>query len=101
MGSQPAPILANIWLSTFEPTIRDDAKLFHRYMDDILRTIKRKNIQSKLAEINSLHQNLEFTLDKGKDDRLPFLDMSILHHKSKLSSTWYVLIDRIDNEVSP
>ena len=90
MGSQPAPLLANIWLSTFEPTISDDAKLFHRYMDDILRTIKRHKIQSKLAEINSLHQNLKFTVDTGNDGSLPFLDMSVLHHENKLSSTWYV-----------
>ena len=40
MGSQQAPPLSNIWLSKFEPNIRDDAKLFERYMDDILRTIK-------------------------------------------------------------
>ena len=32
MGSQSAPPLSNIWLSKFEPNIRDDAKLFERYM---------------------------------------------------------------------
>ena len=40
MGSQPAPPLSNIWLSKYEPNIRDDAKLFERYMDNTLRTIK-------------------------------------------------------------
>ena len=28
MGSQPAPPIANIWLSDFEPDLRDDANLF-------------------------------------------------------------------------
>ena len=40
MGSQPAPPLSNIWLSKYEPNIRDDAKLFERYMGNTLRTIK-------------------------------------------------------------
>ena len=48
MGSQPAPPLANIWLSKFEQLIKDDAKLYERYMDDILRTIKRSLIEAKL-----------------------------------------------------
>ena len=40
MGSPPAPPLSNIWLSKYEPAIKDDAKLFERYMDNILRTMK-------------------------------------------------------------
>ena len=40
MGSPPAPPLSNIWLSKYEPAIKDDAKVFERYVDDILRTIK-------------------------------------------------------------
>ena len=40
MGSLPAPILANDWLSK-----RNNAKLFVRYMDDTLRRIKRAEDQ--------------------------------------------------------
>ena len=39
MGSPPAPPLSNIWLSKYETAVKDDAKLFERYIDDILRTI--------------------------------------------------------------
>ena len=46
MGSHPAPPLSNVWLSKYEPAINDDAKLFERYMDDILRTIKESLIGS-------------------------------------------------------
>ena len=55
MVSQPAPPLSNIWLSKYEPNIRDDAKLFERYINDILRTIKQQFSQAKLKEINALH----------------------------------------------
>ena len=41
MGSQPAAPWSNIWLSKFEPNIRDDTKLFERYMDEINNSLFR------------------------------------------------------------
>ena len=55
MGSPPAPLLANGWLSRFDARVKGHAKLFARYMDDILRSIKRSKLRQKLAEINSYH----------------------------------------------
>ena len=89
MGSPPAPPLSNIWLSKYEPAIKDDAKLFERYIDDTLRTIKESLIENKLSEINSLHPNLKFTLEVEQNGKLPFLDICIEHHESTLSFTWY------------
>ena len=63
MGSPPAPHLANGWLSQFESTIRGDAKIYDRYMDDILREIERLRAMEKLEEINNLHKNLKFTME--------------------------------------
>ena len=89
MGSPPAPPLSNIWLSKYEPAIKDDAKLFERYIDDTLRTIKESLIENKLSEINSLHPNLKFTLEVEQNCKLPFLDICIEHHENTLSFTWY------------
>ena len=89
IGSQPAPPLANIWLSKFEPDIKDDAKIFERYMDDILRTTKAEMIETKLHAINALHPNLKFTIEVEQEGRLLFLDICILHVDSHLHSTWY------------
>ena len=89
VGSQPAPPLSNIWLSKYEPNIRDDAKLFERFMDDILRTMKQQFIQAKLKEINALHPNLKFTLEVEAEGKLPFLDLCINHVTDKPSSIWY------------
>ena len=89
MGSAPAPFLANGWLSQFDPKIKDDAKLYYRYMDDMVREIKTENIDQKLSEINSYHSALEFTIEKETDNSLPFLDMRIIRKDCKLSSTWY------------
>ena len=89
MGSPPAPLLANIWLSKYEPSIKDTSKLFERFMDDILRTISSNLIKAKLAEINSLHPKLKFTLEIEENKKLPFLDILIKHSENKLTSSWH------------
>ena len=89
MGSPPAPMFANGWLSKFDPIVKGDAKLYKRYMDDILRSIKRSEIARKLQEINSIHPSLKFTIETETEGKLPFLDMLIIRMAGKLSSTWY------------
>ena len=86
MGSQP---LSNIWLSKFEPNIRDDAKRVERYMDDILGTIKQQFIETKVKEINALHSNLKFTLEVEAERKMSFLNLCLNHVNDKLSSPWY------------
>ena len=89
MGSQPAGPLANIWLSQFEPVIKDSAKIFERYVDDIIRSINKHNIAEKLREINSLHPNLKFTIEVQENGRIAFLDLTIINNNGTLSTTWY------------
>ena len=89
MGSPPAPQLANGWLSKFDNEIKGNAKLYTRYMDDILREIEASEIERKLQEINNLHSSLSFTIERENDSSLPFLDMSIKRMEGKLSSIWY------------
>ena len=89
MGSPPAPNLANGWLSKFDEKVKDDATLYSRYMDDILRNIKTNKIDEKLTEINNYHPNLHFTIERESENCIPFLDMKIMHRGEKLTSTWY------------
>ena len=90
MGSPPAPMLANGWLSKFDPLIQGDAALYARYLDDILTNLKSQSIENKLEEINNLHPDyLQFTVERQNDSSLPFLDMLIFNRNGKLSSTWY------------
>ena len=65
----------------------NDAKLFERYMADIVRTIKADLIENKLAEINLLHHKLKFTLEVEQNKRLLFLDTCTEHNNNNLSST--------------
>ena len=89
MGSAPAPHFANGWLFKFDPVIADDAAICERYMDDIIRNIKRARIEAKLQEINNLHPNLKFTCEREVEGKIPFLDMLIINDRGNLSSTWY------------
>ena len=58
MGSPPAPLLANGWLSQLENLIKNDAKIYERYMDDIVRESKCSQVEQKLEESNNIHKNL-------------------------------------------
>ena len=62
MGAKPAPPLANIWLSKYEPVIQDTARLFERYMDDIICDSDKDSVEEKLGHINGLHPALKFTV---------------------------------------
>ena len=89
MGSPPAPMLANGWLSKFDSTIRGDSDLFSRYMDDVVRDIDKNDIEKVLHNINNLHPSLHFTTEIEKEGSLPFLDMKIIRANGQLISTWY------------
>ena len=89
MGSPPIPHLANEWLSQFDNAIQGNAKMFSRYMDDIIREIKKDDIDDKLVQLNNLHPNLAFTIEKEVKGKLPFLDMLIIHKGEQVSSTWF------------
>ena len=67
-----------------------ELKLFKRYVDDIVCTVKR-NPLDYLEYANSLHKNLQFTLQtpNGSGD-LAFLDLNInLNEDRKISCHWY------------
>ena len=63
IGSPPAPLFANGWLSKFDSRIRGDAKLFSRYMDDVIHSIKSSEVVGVLQMINMLHPSLKFTIE--------------------------------------
>ena len=89
MGSPPAPLLANGWLHKYDERIKGEAKIYKRYMDDIVREIKKSKIDEKLKSINELHDSLKFTCEREIDCSIPFLDMKILRNNCTLSTIWY------------
>ena len=58
-------------------------------MDDVLQEMKRNEIADKLTQINNLHPNLTFTIERETNGTIPFLDMQIRNIEGVLTSTWY------------
>ena len=65
-------------------------KLFLMYVDDIVRTV-RGDSSCHLDAVNSLHPNLQFTLEKTISERnLPFLDLNInVSQGRRVTCSWY------------
>ena len=84
-----------VWICSYctEKGRKDDTlelKSFKRYVDDIVRTVKGNPLDF-LEYANSLHQNLQFTLEapNGSGD-FEFLDLNInLNQDRKISCHWY------------
>ena len=89
MGSPPAPYLANGWLNQYDGTIKGDAQLYARYMDDVVRDIETEKREEKLEEINGLNENLKFTMEVEINGELPVLDLKLMNNTGKLTFTWY------------
>ena len=84
MGNPSAPHLANIFLCTLEDNIMDQCpseykpKFYRRYLDDTFVIFDNENsANSFLNYINSLHSNINFTMEKEQDRRLAFLDVDV------------------------
>ena len=68
---------------------RPKAKIFGRYVDDILRSVKVAETDRLLSYVNTLHPNLEFTIWLQLNGTLPFLDMLIRQSGRTISTEWY------------
>ena len=77
--------------TTIQPeTLSSPSKIFARYVDDIVRSVKEDEIDQLLENANKIHQNLEFTIEKEHDREIPFLDLLIRRDDTgRLSSSWY------------
>ncbi|XP_060517001.1 uncharacterized protein LOC132696254 [Cylas formicarius] len=81
MGSSLSPAIGNLFMAYFEAqAIRESQlkpKLWIRYVDDIfiLWSHGEAKLDHFLTYFNSLHDRIEFTIEKEKDKQLPFLDV--------------------------
>ena len=80
----------DFWLCGCSKEASKQAKIFYRYVDDILRTVKITDVKRLLGMANALHRNLEFTIEEEKEGSTPFLDMLIQRRRDNtLRPGWY------------
>ena len=83
MGSPLAPILADIFMNNLEQTLMDRLEnagvmWYRRYVDDTFVLIKHDADVEQIKNIlNSFHQNINFTSEQEKENKIAFLDVLI------------------------
>ncbi|XP_046382334.1 uncharacterized protein LOC124153280 [Ischnura elegans] len=83
MGSPLSPAIANFFMEDFEERALSTAKIkpkyYFRYVDDtfIVWPHGQETLPAFLQHMNSLHPNIQVTMEMEKDGCLPFLDVLI------------------------
>ncbi|XP_022902993.2 uncharacterized protein [Onthophagus taurus] len=107
MGSPLSGMLADIFLNEIEDKyilndtnpIRKNILLWKRYVDDIFIIIKDKNdntIEDLHEYINSLHNDITFTVEVEQDNTLNFLDLTLKNTNSGLQYQIYHKVTQTD-----
>jgi hypothetical protein len=92
MGSQVSVVVAEIMMEHLESeALKSDSKpsWYGRFVDDIACKIRQDNIDDFHFALNSVCPELQFTVERSKNDALPFLDGLIIREGSNLRMEVY------------
>ena len=67
----------------------EPAKIFARFVDNNIRSVRRDEAEKVFKTANSRHPNLEFTTEHEKNSELAFLDLLVIRSQNKMSTSWY------------
>ena len=96
MGSPIGPSFANAFLSFHEKRWLEECPLdfkpllYRRYVDDTFLVFRqREHISLFLQYLNTRHENIEFTSEVEKNERLSFLDVEIKRNNNGFETSVY------------
>ncbi|KAM0737118.1 hypothetical protein ACS0PU_000211 [Formica fusca] len=93
MGSPLSPIIADIVLQDLETRALESLKFtppfYFRYVDDISLAVPASYLNHTLHTFNSFHPRLQFTVEIGEENKLNFLDITMIVKTSRLIFDWY------------
>ena len=93
IGSPLGPVLADIFMveleNTLVPTLTDYMKFWKRYADDTICFVKMGSVEDIVLILNSFDANIQFTYEKEKKCRLPFLDVLLTRNVNSIVTTVY------------
>ena len=88
MGSPLSPIIADLVLQDLEEKALqslDFPVLFYcRYVDDVVCSVPSDKIEQVLFSFNSIHPRLQFTIEKSLNNRLNFLDVTLIVNEGRI-----------------
>lgn len=107
MGSSLAPIIADLVLEElFDnsiPKFPTQPIFIKKYVDDVICAIKGSEVDAILNILNSFHNDLKFTVEIEADNRINFLDTTLIRTNNTITTDWYrksLSSDRILNFLS-
>ena len=91
MGSPLAPVLANLFMGFHEQNWIEQATnvkpiFYKRYVDDIFAVFE-SDADAFYSYLNTRYENIKFTFEKEKDNKLSFLDILINNNESDLQTS--------------
>ena len=94
MGSPLSPVAACFYMEMLEnehfQKIMGDQSIWMRYIDDVIVvTPEETDLDEKLARLNEIDMNIQFTIEVENERKLPFLDMLIIRSEDKLKFKVY------------
>jgi len=88
MGSPLSPIIADIVMQDLEEiailNLQIHSLFYYRYVDDIVLALPSENIDDTLTIFYSLHTKLQFTMEVGIDNRLNFLETTLIINSQRI-----------------
>ena len=82
MGSPVPSVVANIFMEDLEQKAVNTAGecgpcMWRRHVDDVFSILLRKNVERFLEDLTAMDDNITFTVERERDGKLPFLDVSV------------------------
>jgi len=88
MGSPLSPIIADLVLQDLEMKAIErlpfELPLYYRYVDDVLLAAPVDRLNELLEIFNSFHNRLQFTLEIGINNKINFLDVTIILNDQRI-----------------
>ncbi|XP_071574822.1 uncharacterized protein [Temnothorax nylanderi] len=93
MGSPFSPTIADITLQDLETraigTLGFSLSFYRRYIDDIVTAVPSSKFNTVLRIFNSYHSRLQFTMEEETNNRLNFLDVTLIQMNNFIIFDWY------------
>lgn len=93
MGSVVSPIIAQYVMDDFLdvclPRLPFKMPFIKKYVDDIICAVPENEVDSTLQVFNSIHQNIQFTVERETNHAVPFLDTLVIRENGVLRTDWY------------
>lgn len=93
IGSPLSPVIADITLQDIEEraieTLSISLPFYYRYVDDIVLAVPSSFFNEVLHIFNAFHPRLQFMMEEGIDNRLNFLDVTLILKNNFINFDWY------------